>query len=72
MADEWWRDHSERIAFAHVLLDSGEIVLIRDLLRYFEKPWNWDPGYERWAAAGRPVQGEPEWEAYIEEEAIYG
>ena len=38
----WVTDYSEILRLARWLDDQGTFESCRDMLAYFEKPWNWD------------------------------
>jgi hypothetical protein len=51
---EWTQDLAEVVVFGHVLVDTNQLDIARDVLDYFEKPHKWQPEHELWEEAGRP------------------
>ena len=43
---KWWENHDNKIELAGWLIDEGCLVTSQDALRYFEKPWKWEPEWE--------------------------
>jgi hypothetical protein len=53
----WYASHDELVSFASLLVELyalGPDNSAADLLRYFEKPWQWTNEHARWVALGRP------------------
>ena len=47
---KWWENHNNKIELAGWLIDEGCLVTSQDALRFFEKPWKWDPEWEEMRA----------------------
>lgn len=52
---KWFEKHDNLTAFASVLIDLGTFERPKDVLYFFEKPWKWEPEWERWVALGKPL-----------------
>ena len=61
--DNWYMDHSELNAFAQAMATADGFRGderdddVRNVLRFFEKPWNWTAEYRDWVQQGRPAEG---------------
>ena len=49
--------HDNTVAFAHVLVEFGQLNSVEDVLRYFEKPYKWQKEYEDVLIEIETVQG---------------
>ena len=68
---KWFESHDNLIELAHWLLVDGWFTYPIDLLRYFEKPWKWEPEWDKMKAGPTEEQlglDDPEQWARIEEE----
>lgn len=56
------------LRFAHALADAdGFAGDISNALYFFEKPWKWEPEYERWRQLGSPTDpSESGWDEFCE------
>ena len=71
MEMKWFESHDNLIELAHWLLVDGWFTYPIDLLRYFEKPWKWEPEWDKMKAGPTEEQlglDDPEQWARIEEE----
>ena len=50
MMSKWWENHNNKIELAGWLIDEGCLVTSQDALRFFEKPWKWEPEWEEMRA----------------------
>ena len=39
--------HDDTVAFAYVLVESGQLNSVEDVLTYFDKPYKWQSEYKR-------------------------
>lgn len=51
MTREWFESESSRCGLARWLLDQGMLETGLDVLRFFEKPWNWSHEYQHYLMA---------------------
>jgi len=49
--------YDSTVAFAHVLVEFGQLNNVEDVLRYFEKPYKWQKEYEDVLTMIEIVQG---------------
>ncbi len=56
----------ELARFGRVLYDGGLIAGANVLLDYFEAPWKWGLEYRFWTVLGRPADGDPAWDGFID------
>jgi len=49
--------YDNTVAFAHVLVEFGQLNNVEDVLRYFEKPYKWQKEYEDVLTEIETVQG---------------
>ena len=71
MEMKWFESHDNLIELAHWLLVDGWFTYPIDLLRYFEKPWKWEPEWDKMKAGPTEEQlglDDPEQWARVEEE----
>ena len=71
MEVKWFESHDNLIELAHWLLVDGWFTYPIDLLRYFEKPWKWQPEWDKMKAGPTEEQlglDDPAQWARVEEE----
>lgn len=49
-SSNWWADPNKVLSFARYLENEHHFNKPIDLLRYFEKPWNWTTEYNQFLA----------------------
>lgn len=54
--NRWHDSHDNVLSLANALVYDCYLSTCEDLLRYFEKPWNWDREWE-WFAEHRTMDG---------------
>jgi hypothetical protein len=60
-----YKAETERLAFAHILVDANWLDTAKDVLYYWEKAYKWDDAYFVWLAHGRPTNESPGWDFFI-------
>lgn len=52
----WYETHENLVMLATALDDDCRFNETGDVIRFFEKPWKWEPEWDRWVAAGKPAE----------------
>lgn len=54
VADEWWTDRNEVVAFARALVESDQLGDPHRVIDYVSEPYRWTVAYRIWLEVGRP------------------
>lgn len=52
----WFDSYDNVLSLANALVNDCYISTVEDLLRFFEKPWNWEHEWE-WFAQHKTMEG---------------
>ena len=59
-------EHFGLVSFAYVLESAGAFQSEREVIYFFEKPWQWTSEWEMWNGLARPGEGEASWETFVD------